>query len=194
VAEEARVSLEQIERLTQTINELLGRSSRESRSDSIEVLRLADIMSQQAAEWSPVFRGEHRRLEIDVPGDIAVLATPGALSQVIATLIENSVKHGGGTTKVTASRGGKNVTIEVSDEGPGVDDDIAPHIFERHVTSGGGTGLGLALARDLTAADGGRLELAQRRPPIFRLFLKGAPAAINADAILPAGDQVDPMG
>ncbi|MDR0945094.1 MAG: hypothetical protein LBM66_02890, partial [Bifidobacteriaceae bacterium] len=35
VAEEARVSLEQIERLTQTINELLGRSSRESRSDSI---------------------------------------------------------------------------------------------------------------------------------------------------------------
>jgi signal transduction histidine kinase len=53
---------------------------------------------------------------------------------------------------------------------------IAPHIFERSVTSGG-TGLGLALARDLAESNGGRLELIQAKPVIFALFLSEAEAA-----------------
>ena len=53
---------------------------------------------------------------------------------------------------------------------------IAPHIFERSVTSGG-TGLGLALARDLAESNGGRLELVQAQPVIFALFLSEAESA-----------------
>jgi signal transduction histidine kinase len=60
-----------------------------------------------------------------------------------------------------------------------VPDELAPRIFEREVTSGKGTGLGLALARDLVAADGGRLELAQRRPAVFAVFLAGAPHVLD---------------
>jgi signal transduction histidine kinase len=174
VQEEARISLEQIGRLSSTISELLGRSSREGRSSSVEALRLADIASQQDEEWAPVFAAEGRELSIEVPQTLGVVATPGALSQVIATLLENSLKHGGGTTTLRAATASQGVAVEVSDQGDGVSDDIAPHIFERHVTSGGGTGLGLALARDLAAHDGGRLELAQRRPAVFRLFLRAA--------------------
>jgi signal transduction histidine kinase len=48
---------------------------------------------------------------------------------------------------------------------------LVPHIFERSFSGAQSTGLGLALARDLVAADGGRLELAQPRPPIFAIFL-----------------------
>ena len=47
-------------------------------------------------------------------------------------------------------------------------------IFERTVSSSGSTGLGLALARDLAEADGGRLELVRGRPPVFALFLSEA--------------------
>jgi signal transduction histidine kinase len=174
VRDEARISLEQIERLSGTIDELLGRSSREHNADTLEALHLADITSQQRDEWDPVFHAEKRRLVVEVPDDIGVLATPGALAQVIATLLENSIKHGGGTTTLRASKASGGVAIEVADEGNGVSDDLAPHIFERHVTSGGGTGLGLALARDLVAHDGGRLELSQRRPAVFRVFLRSA--------------------
>ena len=67
--------------------------------------------------------------------------------------------------------GANGVVVEVADEGPGVADEIAPVVFERNVTGGDGSGLGLSLARDLAAADGGRLSLAQRRPPVFALFL-----------------------
>jgi signal transduction histidine kinase len=53
---------------------------------------------------------------------------------------------------------------------------MAPHIFERSVSSGtgGSRGLGLALARDLAEANGGRLDLVQAQPARFALFLSEA--------------------
>jgi signal transduction histidine kinase len=185
VREEARISLEQIERLSSTISELLGRSSRD-KAETIEALHLVEIVNQQEEEWSPIFAAADRSLSLDVDPNLWVLATPGALAQVIATLLENSLKHGGGSTRLSARKASGGVAIEVSDDGPGVLDEIAPHIFERHVTSGGGTGLGLALARDLAAHDAGRLELSARRPATFTLFLRSVPAERLPAEIVPA--------
>jgi len=75
-----------------------------------------------------------------------------------------------------ARRSGPSVVIEVSDQGDGVPATIAPHIFERSVSSGLGqsTGLGLALARDLAESNGGRLDLVSAQPARFALFLSEA--------------------
>ena len=105
---------------------------------------------------------------------MVVLATPSALSQVLATLIENSLQHGGGTATITARRTGGSAVVEVTDEGRGVPASIGARVFEREVSSSGSTGVGLALARDLAEADGGRLELLRARPPVFALFLNAA--------------------
>lgn len=193
VREEARIAMEQVERLVTVVDDLVTRSRRAS-GGTTEAVRLHDLMQQQAEEWDPLFDLEGRELVVDVPANVAVLATPGALSQVIATLIENSLKHGGGTTTVRSRPSGPSgaVVIEVADEGPGVPDDLAPRIFEREVTSGKGTGLGLTLARDLIAADGGRLELAQRRPPVFAVFLSGVPTTLDPNVVLPKGALVSP--
>ena len=190
VQEEARVSLEQIERLVTVVDDLLSRSRR-SLGGNNEAVVLADVVAQQVEEWSPTYTALGRRLVVDVDAATTVLATPGSLAQIIATLVENSIKHGGGTTTVRARPGTSGaVVVEVSDEGPGVPDDLAPHIFEREVTSGAGTGLGLALARDLAAADGARLELSQRRPPVFSLFLVGVPKSLDPEVVLPVGSVV----
>ncbi len=191
VQEEARISLEQIERLVTVVDDLLSRSRR-ALGGTNEAVQLREVVSQQEEEWAPSFANAGRDLVIEVDDSMLVLATPGALAQVLATLIENSLKHGDGTTTVRSRASGKSgaVVIEVSDEGPGVPDALAPHIFEREVTSGDGTGLGLALARDLAAADGGRLELAKRRPPVFALFLAGVPRAMDPNIVLPVGSVV----
>jgi signal transduction histidine kinase len=99
-----------------------------------------------------------------------------ALSQVLSTLLENSLVHGRGTVEMQARRSGPSVVVEVSDQGDGVPAAIAPHIFERSVSSGRGqsTGLGLALARDLAESNGGRLDLVSAQPPRFALFLSEA--------------------
>lgn len=191
VQEEARISLEQVERLVGVVDDLLA-ASRRSQGGTTEAVDLLDVVRQQEEEWLPTFEKAGRRLVVDIPPRCQVLATPGALAQVLATLIENSLKHGGGTTTVRARPSGSSgaVVTEVTDEGPGVPDDLAPRIFEREVTSGAGTGLGLALARDLAAADGGRLELAQRRPVVFALFLAGVPRRLDPRVVLPTGTAV----
>lgn len=187
VREEAEKSLEQVERLVGVVDELLGRSRRALGSGT-ELVQLEEIFDQQRQEWSAPFAKQSRRLVV-VPTHSTVFATPGGLAQVLATLIENSLKHGGGTTRVAARESGQNhaVVIEVTDEGQGVPDELAPRIFEREVTSGKGTGLGLALARDLVTADGGRLELAQRVPATFAVFLQGVPRMVDVDDIVPHG-------
>lgn len=193
VREEARISLEQVERLVTVVDDLLARSRR-AQGGTTEAVVLADVLRQQREEWEPAYAAAGRRLVFEIDPAVQVLATPGALAQVIATLLENSLKHGGGTTTVRSRPSGPSgaVVVEVADEGEGVPDDLAPRIFEREVTSGAGTGLGLALARDLASADGGRLELAQRRPAVFALFLAGVPASLAPDVVLPRGSVISP--
>ncbi|WP_028044857.1 ATP-binding protein [Cellulomonas sp. URHE0023] len=191
VSEEARISLEQVERLVRVVDDLLA-SSRRAQGGTTEAIMLVDVVRQQEEEWQPTFDVVGRHIRVEVDPATQVLATPGALAQVLATLIENSLKHGAGTTTVRARTGGPSgaVVVEVADEGAGVPDDLAPRIFEREVTSGRGTGLGLALARDLASADGGRLELAQRRPAVFALFLSGVPSSMRPDVVVPMGTVV----
>ncbi|GAB2454245.1 ATP-binding protein [Xylanimonas ulmi] len=195
VQEEARISLEQVERLVAVVDDLLA-ASRRSQGGTTEPVLLIDVVRQQEEEWGPTFAREGRRLVLDVAPDQRVLATPGALAQVLATLIENSLRHGDGTTTVRSRPSGTTgaVRVEVTDEGPGVPDELAGKVFERGATSGAGTGLGLALARDLAAADGGRLELAQRRPPVFALFLAGVPKTLDPGVVLPPGTTISSHG
>ncbi|SEJ20367.1 HAMP domain-containing sensor histidine kinase [Demequina mangrovi] len=189
VREEAERSLEQVERLVGVVDELLGRSRRALGSGT-ELVQLDEVFDQQRQEWVGPFENAGRRLVV-VPTESTVFATPGGLAQVLATLIENSLKHGAGTTRVAARESGQNhaVVIEVTDEGAGVPEDLAPRIFEREVTSGRGTGLGLALARDLVTADGGRLELAHRVPATFAVFLQGVPRMVGIEEIVPHARQ-----
>lgn len=188
VREEVRISLEQVERLTGVVQQLLT-TSRSTREGTTEVLHLEEVFEQQRAEWTPAFDNAGRILEMVDDAEQPVLATRGSIAQVLGTLLENALKYGDGTVRVHTRRAseGKGVFIDVSDEGPGVADDIAADIFTKHVSGGSGTGLGLALAKDLVAADGGRLELSQRRPPVFTIFLNAVPAMLDPEVVLPHG-------
>src|SRR5699024_9183858 len=80
----------------------------------------------------------------------AVWGSPGPLTQVIATLIENALVHGEGNTSVKVRRNDHSTVVEVTDEGGGIDPELGASIFERSVSgSSSGTGVGLALARTL---------------------------------------------
>ncbi|MFD0467388.1 sensor histidine kinase [Nonomuraea thailandensis] len=173
VREEGEAAIVQAERLTAVIDELLA-AARRQRHAQAEPVAIDEVLGQQITEWEPVFRDAGRTLQLEGSRGLKAMATTGGFGQVIASLLENSLRHGGGAVSVTTSFGGNYVVTEVADEGPGIADEIAPKIFERNVSGGGGTGLGLTLARALAAADGGRLELVRRRPATFAVFLRPA--------------------
>jgi signal transduction histidine kinase len=174
VKEEATIAIAQVERLTRVVDDLLGRT-RGSGGPSPAV-SLDSVIAALQREWQPAFEQARRSVRVRGERGLFVRSTPVALSQVLSTLLENSLVHGRGTVDVHARRSGPSVIVEVSDQGDGVPAAMAPHIFERSVSSGAGgsTGLGLALARDLAESNGGRLDLVQAQPARFALFLSEA--------------------
>lgn len=177
VREEAVAALVQVERLGAVVASLLVEHGRTSRGSSAVLVDVDDVLKQQCVEWAPAFRRVGRGLMCQGSTGLQVSTTPGGLAQVVATLIDNALRHGAGTVSLITRNASDHVVLEVHDEGPGVPDELVPHIFERSFSGARSTGLGLALARDLVAADGGRLELAQARPPIFAIFLPPATPA-----------------
>ncbi|MFI6476855.1 ATP-binding protein [Nonomuraea sp. NPDC050663] len=173
VREEGEAAIVQAERLTAVIDELLA-AARRQRHAQAEPMSVDEILIQQITEWEPAFRRAGRGLLLEGSRGLRALATEGGFGQVVATLLENSLRHGGGVVTVTTNLSDNYVVIEVADQGSGIPDELAPKVFERNVSGGGGTGLGLTLARALAAADGGRLELIRRKPAVFALFLRPA--------------------
>lgn len=91
---------------------------------------------------------------------------PERLSQVISNLLQNALAHSprGGSITLEAKREGEEVVVSVSDQGPGIDREELPMIFERfyrtdrsRTRESGGSGLGLSIARSLVDAQGGRM-------------------------------------
>lgn len=168
VREEANIAIDQVERLTNVVDELLART-RHAEVDHV-LISLDSVIAALQREWQPAFARARRSVRVHGERGLRVQVTTVALSQILSCLFENALRHGHGTVDVEARRMGPSVVVEVSDQGPGISPSIAPHIFERSVSSSG-TGLGLALARDLAEANGGRLELIDAAPAVFALFL-----------------------
>jgi signal transduction histidine kinase len=88
--------------------------------------------------------------------------------QVVANLLDNAVRHGAGTVRVTltaepehAGAAAAGVTVTVSDEGPGIPDELVDRVFTRFWRGSrrGGTGLGLYIVKGLVEAHGGTITL-----------------------------------
>ena len=183
VREEGAAALAQTERLADVVGQLLGRARRTITGVPART-SVDEIVAQQVVEWAPAFRRVSRKLVVTGDKGLTAFATPGGASQVIATLLDNALVHGAGTVTLRISRTRRSVVIEVRDEGAGVPDELVSRIFERSVSGApGGTGLGLALARTLAAADGGQVVLVRPRPAVFAFFL---PHKVVEDAGLPA--------
>ncbi len=141
---------------------------------------LAQVVSDAARTTKGV--SPAAQIDVDVPADLAVLATREGLDHVVQNLIDNAVKYGGGTpVKVRAQKQGDRVTLTVSDQGPGIPKGQEERIFERfyRIDAGrsravGGSGLGLAIVKSQIEAMGGRVWVESASP--------GASFVIELDA------------
>jgi signal transduction histidine kinase len=174
VREEGTAALHQAERLAEVVTQLLSPGRRAAGSAAL--ISVDKIVLQQITEWAPAFRRAGRKIVLVGESRLQAWVTPGGLAQVIATLLDNALMHGKGTVTIRRTQAERSVVIEVEDEGEGVPAELVSRIFERSVSGRPeGTGLGLALARTMAAADGGRIVLTRRRPPVFAVFLPTNP-------------------
>ncbi|MER6828758.1 HAMP domain-containing sensor histidine kinase [Streptosporangium sp. NPDC000563] len=168
LAPAVQAALTRGERLQEILDDLV-RLSRDSGAPA-ERLDVDALMEEIRQEWHGPLARQGRRLAITVePALPPVAAQAAAVRQILRVLLDNALRHGQGEVAVTVSDVGPGMAVEVSDHGLGVAHESDPFIR----SSGHSHGIGLALARSLAEAEGGRLVLSRARPPLFSLLLPG---------------------
>jgi signal transduction histidine kinase len=106
---------------------------------------------------------------VHVEGVTTVVASVAALRRAIVALVDNAMDHAQHRVDVRVSRNGRHARLSVADDGPGIDPDVIPRMFERFASSRDHSqhdatrrhyGLGLALVSEVANAHDGRLTAA----------------------------------
>lgn len=108
-----------------------------------------------------------RTIEADSSDGVALEADRVRLEQALGNLVDNALRHGTGTVRLSAVERDGLVELHVADEGAGFPTDFLPYAFERfgradEARTSGGAGLGLALAAVIAEAHGGSAHAANR--------------------------------
>lgn len=120
----------------------------------------------------PVAEAKGFAVSVDVAAGITLQGNRPLLASVFQNLIDNALAYSNGSRiAISARKYGKEIRIEVADDGVGVAEEHLPHLFERfyRVDKGrsraaGGTGLGLAIVKNAIALHGGSIEALLRKP------------------------------
>ncbi|MBC6467471.1 HAMP domain-containing histidine kinase [Actinomadura alba] len=128
------------------------------------------LLDELRARWHGPLAATGRPFTIVVQQPLPeIQSMPSTIRQILDVLVDNAAVHGRGRITVEAGDVGTGLAIDVSDEGSGIAD--GEDVFARRNSTGKGHGIGLALARSLAEAEGGRLVLRRPVPPIFTLLL-----------------------
>ncbi len=130
-----------------------------------------------------------RAVEVDAPDDLVVVGDRRRLELALANLVDNALRHGAGTVRMDARAADGVVVLKVSDGGTGFAPDFLPHAFERFsrpdaARSGGGAGLGMAIADAIAQAHGGTARAANAAGGGAAVWLE-LPSGLNADDAAP---------
>jgi two-component system sensor histidine kinase PilS (NtrC family) len=167
---------QRISRLLQEVMQLNRRDHRQAQQIALQPCitgLLNDIVT--AEQIAPAV------VATQIPPHLVTWFDQGHLGQIVWNLVRNAVHYcqrRTGSIQIVGRRGHVSGTLilEISDDGRGIPSELRAQIFEPFFTTrSGGTGLGLYLARELTEANGGRLELLESGSGArFRLTMPSA--------------------
>jgi PAS domain S-box-containing protein len=130
-------------------------------------LDLAEVVRHGVGAMRPAAEEAGLRLEMDCESPLKVLGDADRLDQVVANLLSNAIKFtpAGGRVEVALRGEGREARLTVTDSGPGFESLERERLFERLFRGDDvkrlqveGAGLGLAIARSIVEAHGGRIE------------------------------------
>lgn len=130
-----------------------------------EQVDVADMLLEDAERV--LVQAERRHVTVDTTAvsPLEISASRPALAGIVRNLVDNAVRHAEREVAVSCRQVGPLAVLEVHDDGPGIPEDQREAVFERFVRldpgrsrGKGGTGLGLALVRDLVTAHGGDVK------------------------------------
>ncbi|MCB0873100.1 MAG: HAMP domain-containing histidine kinase [Actinobacteria bacterium] len=169
---ETHAALAQVDRLETTIGTLL--SAARDLPTGPAGADLGDLLQATAGGWRTTLECRGRALALGLPdGRTPIRAHAPVVREILEILVDNAIVHGDGTVTVSARWEGDDwITVEVRDEGVGLDGDPGAPFIRAADAREVDHGIGLPLARALATAEGGTLTLTNPGPgPCFTLRL-----------------------
>jgi two-component system, OmpR family, sensor kinase len=165
LAQAVRSAAEEVERLCELSEDLLvlARADEGRLPVFPEEVALEPLLREVAGAFQPHANG--RPLIVHAAPDLRAEVDPQRIRQAVGNLLDNALRHGGGTVWLGAQRSDETVEVHVTDQGPGFSAEFLPRAFERftradQARSRGGSGLGLAIVDVIARAHGGSAHAA----------------------------------
>ncbi|QWF84274.1 sensor histidine kinase [Amycolatopsis sp. CA-230715] len=158
--ESAQLAIAETHRLVQLVEDLMEVSRLDAGTASV---RLEEVDVAGAVRDCLRARSWLDRVELVVPQEILLRVDRRRLDVIVANLAGNALRHGAPPVRIEVSAHPDEVRIEVTDHGPGLPEDVLPHVFDRFYKADAarartpGSGLGLAIARENARVHGGEL-------------------------------------
>lgn len=161
-------NLEEIGKLKVLSEGLLKLASNSGRIEDVKAVPIKDVLGVSIGRLAKT--AELKKVVFDnKASDFNVMGDADSLSELFYILLENAVKYSpaGSQVKITSTHRHHDVSVTITDRGPGIAASELPVIFERFYQSdssrnkqgNGGYGLGLAIAKKITDAHGGHVEV-----------------------------------
>lgn len=157
----------QSERLSGLVNELvmLSRLSEEQPFRECTEFSLSDTAWEIAEAFAMTARAAGKTLEQDIDDNVSIVGNMGAFQKLTSILLDNALKYSdsGSAIKLRLKHSGRHTELSVENKCTGIDSGELPHFFERFYRSdrsrsSPGSGLGLAAAKEIAEAHGGRIS------------------------------------
>jgi two-component system sensor histidine kinase MtrB len=194
----ARLVVLETRRLARLVEDLIE----VSRFDAgTAVLHLEDVDVAESLAACVDARGWSGLVELDAPAGLLAHLDPRRLDVIVANLVGNALKHGGTPVWVEAREEDGALIVLVADSGPGIPEDVLPHVFDRFYKADSsrarseGSGLGLSIALENARVHGGTVTAANSRfGAVFMVRLPLLPVEgwAEQDADQDAGPEHDP--
>lgn len=164
--EHLKVIIDETDRLTRLVNDMMDLSKIESGSLEInkEVINYTEMVKTIVDNFRTVNENENCNFKLDLPKDIYVVADRIKIERVLYNLISNAINHSGEDDKnklihVKITQFGKKVKTEIIDNGIGINKESLAHIWDRYYKvnknykrSNTGSGLGLSIVKEIFIA------------------------------------------
>ncbi|MDB5184136.1 MAG: putative Histidine kinase [Candidatus Saccharibacteria bacterium] len=156
-------NLEEVDKLTVLSKTLLQLSKLDHANLELEPVNMGDLAHEVVQRYDK----NAKRVKLTVPKEpIIVKANSASLEELLTILVDNALKYSPADSQIKAvlSRQGRQARFEIINKGEGIPSDKLPHIFDRFYRvndsrADGGSGLGLALAREIVSIHRGELSV-----------------------------------
>ena len=133
--------------------------------DEVDV---AVVVAEAVASAAATAQQRGKELSVTGVPSAVIRGSESSLRRAVIALVDNALDHASSRVEVDVSTHRGSCRVAVADDGPGIDDDVLPQVFERFASAREADsprrhyGLGLALVADVAAAHGGKVEAGRR--------------------------------